>query len=168
MADGFAMMVGTYSDRFVVTAFSGESGTKYYQFNWVSEDGVVTISAKKEVELQQVVREKGTNPTIEMEFAAVESALMRSALLGDRWSSLSEHRQKEGRVLSRANRDRLARLQTLLGQVGGDIEKLLIESDPDDGKSKEQEKEAEAVALAVATSIETAVRIRGDLSVDQT
>lgn len=53
----------------------------------------------------------------------------------ERSKALVAMRAKEGRVLSSANRDRLATLADALGTALGDVQDLLAQTDPNEGKS---------------------------------
>lgn len=81
---------------------------------------------------------KNQKKTLEQEFDEVLDALTASKEFTEREQALAALRQKEGRTLSRANRDRLGRLLNLLNDVQGDIDKLLRDTE----RSEEDEPKA--------------------------
>lgn len=75
----------------------------------------------------------------------LDALLNRAKAFGSR---SEEQDQKEGRVLSAANRDRLATLLTALGEAGVSITELLAETDPDKGKDEARREVVRYLALA--------------------
>ena len=73
--------------------------------------------------------------SMEQQFEDVEAALVSASGFCDRVKALATLRGeegKEGRILSKANRDRLSRLKDLIGGVTSGIETLLGDSDRSD------------------------------------
>ena len=70
--------------------------------------------------------------TMEQHAESVERALQSFV---DRSKALAALREKEGRTLSRANKERLSRLRGMIAGIGQDIDTLLSESDADDPKA---------------------------------
>lgn len=133
-------------------------------------EGTRTLSLKSEIVNAEPGVSEGRSVRFLKKLDVVEVSLMAAIKeVEDKYPDLtiSEISEKEGRVLSGRNRERLTRLQNLLTEVGKDVEKLLEVSDPDAGKSKESELDEKAVeelvALAVARTIETQARIRNEL-----
>lgn len=102
--------------------------------------------------------------TLIEEFSMVDLSITDVKCFLERERALAALRRKEGRVLSRANRDRLSTLRTGLipmrDSISGvieEIEKLLTETDPatDDGKS------ANDLQLLEIRRLESAARFRG-------
>jgi hypothetical protein len=83
----------------------------YYQFDWtMSEDGSVSLSNQREVQLDLVVSVKGITYADQFEIAVGELKHLHR-----RSKALAALREKEGRALSRANWERLSTLHTDLG-----------------------------------------------------
>lgn len=141
--NGYVYVEATFEGSVLVEAYKNWEADaweeKYFEFDWsLQPDGSVTLSGRSEVELDLVIRAKGMGtPFVDyLEVAATD--LIRCQ---NRGKALAALREKEGRTLSQANRDRLSRLQSLLGEIGTDISKLLEETDV----SKDDDEKAAAV-----------------------
>lgn len=66
--------------------------------------------------------------------AQSDAVLAAAEMLADRLKSLAEMRQKEGRTLSTANRERLKQHREALRGIADDLDALLAATAPDDGK----------------------------------
>lgn len=129
--NGWVSIEGTYSNRVIVSAYNQDE-YHCYQFDWArGEDGMVELTNQTEVELAVVAQEKGLRMGDNFLHVIGEvKSLIR------RVGALAAQRQKEGRALSRANRDRLSSLMSAittvseaLTNVGKDIGSLLAETD---------------------------------------
>ena len=69
-------------------------------------------------------------------FASIEASLSEAREIVERCRALATLRRKEGRVLSRANRERLSRLRELLSEVEHDIAALLESAEPQAEKDR--------------------------------
>jgi len=69
-------------------------------------------------------------------FESVEASMSEAREIVSRCRALATLRMKEGRVLSRANRERLAKLRELLSEVERDIAALLESAEPEREKDR--------------------------------
>jgi hypothetical protein len=112
--DPYCYLEATLDDSIVVVSMNWtgiEWKDSYYQFDWtMSEDGSVSLSNQREVQLDLVVSVKGITYADQFEIAVGELKHLHR-----RSKALAALREKEGRALSRANWERLSTLHTDLG-----------------------------------------------------
>lgn len=113
--DPYCYLEATLDDSVIVVSYNqwtgGEWKESYFQFDWtISAEGVVTLSNRREVQLDLVISVKRV--TYDDQFAFAVGELKH---LHRRSKALAALREKEGRTLSRANWDRLSQLHADLG-----------------------------------------------------
>lgn len=156
---GWVGIEGTFDDSVVCSLYKSADGgeTQYFQYAWsIQPDGKVAVFNREAVDLQVVVREKGLSISIEDH---LERGLDGVFGIKNRLAALAAMRAKEGRVLSRANRDRLSRLLASISNAASDIDALLAETDDDDGKQQQ--------ATAAQQEKEQLVRVFGEFQLTQ-
>lgn len=129
--DGWVSVDGTYSASVIVCVYDYDGEIKHFEFDWsINGDGSIALSNQRDVDLQTVVVEKN------LKLSDLYARLLGEfALYTHRSKAAAATRAKEGRTLSRANRERLGRLVT-------ELSTLLAETD----KQPEAEGQEEAAA----------------------
>lgn len=117
--DGWVSIDGTYPGSVIVCVYEFDGEMQHYEFDWsINGDGTVTLSNQRTVDLQTVVVEK--NLKLSELFARTLGDI---SLFTHRSKALAALRVKEGRTLSRANRERLGRLVTELSTLLAETDK---------------------------------------------
>lgn len=141
--DPYCYLEATLDDSIIVvsTTWNGvQWNDQYYQFDWtIGEGGGVTLSNRREVQLDLVVSVKRITYADQFDIAVGELKHLHR-----RSKALAALRGKEGRTLSRANWDRLSALHTDLGS-------FLSETSPESG-----DEEGKAYAAYLQTLSKTA------------
>jgi HK97 family phage prohead protease len=111
----------------IIGKLKGEDTTTIQALRFPKDDGWTVADAKKWVADHPDVG-KGLSYEYQAEIAAASLADVTAFIARTR--SLADLRAKEGRVLSAANRDRLAALTSAMRESLAEVEQLLAETDP--------------------------------------
>lgn len=124
--DEMVVIIGTFADYAVVCicGWDGPGTPRYLRIPYALAAEGVTLGEPQEMEPALVPAMENTYS----EQAAKTLAVVRA--FHQRSKSLADLRRKEGRVLSSANRDRLAKLPDALRAIIDDLEALLAEASP--------------------------------------
>lgn len=127
--DGYAYVVGTFSDHFIGCVWRDDTEPTYWDVPYVrSADGAVTLGSAVEVEaLTEFVPVKGFGLPYDSHGGRVALSVQEFV---KRSASGSDARLKEGRAISEARRQRMGGVRDALRSGADEIDAMLTETAP--------------------------------------